>query len=64
MTTPEQTALRARIAQLAGEGREQEELACWQLAALVMRGPAGFNPFRRPIERRAPRLRYPVIEVN
>jgi hypothetical protein len=65
MTTPAQAALRARIAQLAAEGREAErEAAAWQLAELVMRGSVGFNPHRRPPELRIPRLRYPVIEVN
>jgi hypothetical protein len=45
----------ARIAQLAAEGRHQErEAACWQLAELIMRGPVGFNPHRRAVERRAP----------
>jgi hypothetical protein len=58
-------ALHARIAQLAAEGRHQErEAACWQLAELIMRGPVGFNPHRRAVERRAPRLRYPVIEAR
>ena len=55
----------ARIAQLAAEGRDAErEAATWQLAELTMSGPAGFNPHRRAPERRIPRLRYPVIEVN
>ena len=55
----------ARIAQLAAEGRHAErELACWQLAELVMRGAASSNPHRRAHDRRIPRLRYPVIEVN
>jgi hypothetical protein len=57
--------LRARIAQLAAEGRERErEAIAWQLAELQMRGPQGFNPGRRLAERRVPRLRYPVIEVS
>ena len=47
-------ALRNRIARLAAEGR----------ADLIMRGPAGFNPQRRLIERPAPRLRYRVIEAS
>jgi len=57
--------LRNRIAQLAAEGREQErEAAAWLLAELQMRGPVGFNPGGPLAERRVPRLRYPVIEVN
>jgi hypothetical protein len=56
-------ALRARIGQLAVEGRHAErEAACSQLAELIMRGPQGFNPHRRP--QRAKRLRYPVIEAH
>ena len=44
--TPSPTRSRlARIAQLAAERRHAErELACWQLAAIVMRGAAGSNP--------------------
>jgi len=58
-------ALRARIAQLAAEGRHAErEASAWLLAELTMRGPVGFNPGRRRTERRAPRLRYPVIEAS
>jgi len=34
------------------------------LAELQMRGPVGFNPRGSLAERRVPRLRYPVIEVN
>ena len=56
-------ALRERIAQLAAEGGHTErEAACSQLAELIMRGPQGFNPHRRP--QRAKRLRYPVIEAH
>lgn len=64
MTSPDEVALRHRIAQLAAEGREQEpEAAAWLLADLQMRGPVGFNPGRRLAERRV-RLRYPVIEAD
>jgi hypothetical protein len=58
-------ALRARITQLAAEGRhkEREEATC-QLAELTMDGPIGFNPHRRAPERRVPRLRYPVFEAH
>jgi hypothetical protein len=59
---PGEEALRARIAQLAAEGREAErEAAAWQLAALLMDGPIGFNPHRPP---RPKRLRYPIIQAN
>jgi hypothetical protein len=34
------------------------------LAALLMDGPVGLNPFRQPPEGRARRLRYPVIEAT
>ena len=58
-------ALRNRIARLAAEGREAErEATAWLLADLIMRGPAGFNPGRRVVEQRVPRVRYSVIEVN
>jgi hypothetical protein len=57
--------LRARIAQLAAEGRDAErEAAACQLADLTMRGPQGFNPGRQLAGRRFPRLRYPVIDAN
>lgn len=56
---------RARIAQLAAEGRHTErDAAAWLLAEVIMRGPVGFNPGRRAPERRVPRLRYPVIEAT
>jgi hypothetical protein len=59
------TALRARIDQLAAEGRHAEcEAATWHLAELTMRSPRGFTPHWRAAERRVPRLRYPVIEAN
>jgi hypothetical protein len=65
MTTPEESALRARVAQLAAEGREQErEAAAWLLAEVIMSGPQGFNPGRRLAERRVPRRRYPMIEAS
>ena len=65
MPTEEEAAIRDRLAKLAAEGRHVERQAvAWQLADYIMRGPAGFNPHRRVIERRAPRLRYPVIEVS
>ena len=64
MPTDDEIALRARMAQLAAEGREQErEAAALLLAELQMRGPVGFNPGRRLAERRVPRLRYPVIDA-
>jgi hypothetical protein len=51
MREPESYAfptLRARIAQLAAEGRHTErEAAAWLLAEVIMRGPVGFNPGRR-----------------
>ena len=36
----------------------------WQLADYIMRGPQGFNPQRRPVERRVRLLRYPIIEAS
>jgi len=65
MPTDEEAAIRARLAKLAAEGRRVEcEAVAWQLADYIMRGPVGFNPHRRAVERRAPRLRYPVIEAH
>jgi hypothetical protein len=65
MTSPDEVALRARMAQLAAEGREQErEAAAWLLAELQMRGPAGFNPGRQLAKQQVYRLRYPVIEAS
>ena len=64
VSTSEEFALRARIAQLAAEGREAErEAGAWQLADLQMREPEGFNLGRRLAERRIPRLRYPVTKA-
>lgn len=60
-------ALRARIAQLAAEGRDAErEAASCELADLIMRGPQGFNPGRHPLQNnpKSVRLRYPVIEAS
>ena len=57
--------LRNRIAQLAAEGREQNARrrpGCWPNCRCV--APVGFNPRGPLAERRVPRLRYPVIEVN
>jgi hypothetical protein len=54
-------ALRARIAQLAVEGRELErKAAAWPLAERIARLGSGhsFNPYRRK------RVRYPVIEAS
>ena len=63
MPTEEEAAIRDR--KLAAEGRDLErEADAWQLADFIMQGPVGFNPHRRPSGRRAPRLRYPIIEVN
>jgi len=65
MSTDEEAAIRDRLAKLAAEGRHVErEAVAWQLADYIMRGPVGFNPQRRPVERRAQRLRYPIIEVT
>jgi len=65
MPTDEEAAIRDRLAKLAAEGRHVErEAVAWQLADYIMRGPVGFNPQRRPVERRAQRLRYPIIEVT
>jgi hypothetical protein len=65
MSTAGEAAIRDRLAKLAAEGRHVErEAVAWQLADYIMRGPVGFNPQRRPVERRAQRLRYPIIEVT
>jgi len=65
LTSPDESAIRDRLAKLAAEGRHVErEAVAWQLADYIMRGPVGFNPQRRPVERRAQRLRYPIIEVT
>ena len=65
MPTDEEAAIRDRLAKLAAEGRHAErEAVAWQLADFMMRGPVGFNPQRRLIERAAPRLRYPIIEAS
>ena len=65
MPTDEEAAIRDRLAKLAAEGRHVErEAVAWQLADYIMRGPVGFNPQRRLIERPSPRLRYRVIEAS
>jgi len=65
LTSSDEAALRDRLAKLAAEGRHVErEAVAWQLADYIMRGPVGFNPQRRVAERRARRLRYPVIEAS
>jgi len=65
LTSPDESAIRDRLAKLAAEGRHVErEAVAWQLADYIMRGPVGFNPQRRLVERRARRLRYPVIEAH
>ena len=65
MPTDDEAAIRDRLTKLAAEGRHAErEAVAWQLADYIMRGPQGFNPHRRPAERRVRRLRYPVIEAN
>ena len=65
MVTDEEAAIRNRLAKLAAEGRHAErEAVAWQLADYIMRGPQGFNPHRRAVERRVRRLRYPVIEAS
>lgn len=58
-----EAAIRARIEQLAAEGREVErEVAAWELAALIMRGCNTGNSFNP--RRRIRWLRYPMIEAN
>ena len=65
MSTAGEAAIRDRLAKLAAEGRHVErEAVAWQLADYIMRGPVGFNPQRRLLERPAPRLRYRVIEAS
>ena len=65
MSTAGEAAIRDRLAKLAAEGRHVErEAVAWQLADYIMRGPVGFNPQRRLIERPPPRLRYPIIEAS
>ena len=65
LTSPDESAIRDRLAKLAAEGRNVErEAVAWQLADYIMRGPQGFNPQRRPVERRVRRLRYPIIEAS
>ena len=65
MSTAGEAAIRDRLAKLAAEGRHVErEAVAWQLADYIMRGPQGFNPQRRPVERRVRRLRYPIIEAS
>ena len=65
MATDEEAAIRNRLAKLAAEGRHAErEAVAWQLADYIMRGPQGFNPQRRPVERRVRLLRYPIIEAS
>jgi hypothetical protein len=65
LTSPDEAAIRDPLAKLAAEGRHAErEAVAWQLADYIMRGPVGFNPQRRLVERRARRLRYPVIEAH
>ena len=65
MPTDEEATLRDRLAKLAAEGRHvARATVAWQLADYITRGPVGFNPPRRLIERPAPRLRYPIIEAS
>ena len=65
MSTAGEAAIRDRLAKLAAEGRHVErEAVAWQLADYIVRGPQGFNPQRRPVERRVRRLRYPIIEAS
>jgi len=65
MSADEEAAIRDRLAKLAAERQYVErEAVAWQLADYIMRGPVGFNPQRRLIERPAPRLRYRVIEAS
>jgi len=65
MSTAGEAAIRDRLAKLAAEGRHVErEAVAWQLADYIMRGPQGFNPQRRPVERRVRLLRYPIIEAS
>ena len=45
LTSPDESAIRDRLAKLAAEGRHVErEAVAWQLADYIMRGPVGFNP--------------------
>jgi len=49
LTSPDESAIRDRLAKLAAERRHVErEIVAWQLADYIMRGPQGFNPHRRP----------------
>jgi len=65
LTSPDESAIRDRLAKLAAEGRHVErEAVAWQLADYIVRGPVGFNPHRRQPERRARRLRYPIIHAS
>ena len=65
LASPDESAIRDRLAKLAAEGRHVErEAVAWQLADYIMRGPQGFNPQRRPVERRVRLLRYPIIEAS
>ena len=65
LTSPDESAIRDRLAKLAAEGRHVErEAVAWQLADYIMRGPQGFNPGRRVAERRVRRLCYPIIEAS
>ena len=65
LTSPDESAIRDRLAKLAAEGRHVErEAVAWQLADYIVRGPQGFNPQRRPVERRVRRLRYPIVEAS
>jgi len=65
LTSPDESAIRDRLAKLAAEGRHVErEAVAWQLADYIMRGPQGFNPQRRPVERPVRLLRYPIIEAS
>jgi len=65
LTSPDESAIRDRLAKLAAERRHVErEIVAWQLADYIMRGPHGFNPHRRAVERRVRRLRYPIVEAS
>ena len=60
LTSPDESAIRDRLAKLAAEGRHAErEAVAWQLADYIMRWVAG-----RSVERRARQFRYPVLEAS
>ena len=64
MNSSDEAPLRARMAQLAAEGRHTErEAATWHLAELTM-GDRSASIHTGAPEWRVLRLRYPVIDAN